>query len=170
MRATAPTSNKQRRYGDDDDGTGRRADVADGMFLGLVRRFHHGHGVQPIRQVVLGFRAGVGRAEHRHNAVERVRAGRLVRRSAVHHVPPTVHKADGVHVPGVPGHRRVQGAQTPGRVQGTGRGVRVQLAHVWGAPAMVPGVRVVRGRGVPGPRRASQPDATVPVVQIRGVR
>jgi len=120
--------------------------------------------------MVLGVSAGVGRVEHRHHAVERMRAGRLVRRPPVHHVPAPVHPVGGVYVPAVPGHHRVQGARTPGRFQGSGGGVRTELAHILVIPAPVPGVRVVRGRGVPGPRRAHQPHATVPAVPVRGVR
>lgn len=157
-------------YGDDDHGTGRRADVADGVFLGRVWRVYLGHGVQPVRPMVLGVGVGVGLAEHRHHAVERMRAGRLVRRPPVHHVPAPVHPVGGVHVPAVPGDRRVQGARTPGRFRRPGGGVRTELAHILGAPAPVPGVRVIRGRGVPGPRLAHQPHATVPVVPVRGVR
>jgi len=157
-------------YGDDDHGTGRRADVADGMFLGRMWRVYLGHGVQPVRPMVLDFGAGVGCAEHRHHTVERMRAGRLVRRPPVYHVPAPVHPVGGVYVPAVPGDRRVQGAQTSGRFRGPGRGVRTELAHIQGTPAPVPDVRIVRGRGVPGPRRAHQPHATVPAVPVRGVR
>lgn len=120
--------------------------------------------------MVLGNGARVGRAEHRHHAVERVRDGRLVRRPPVHHVPAAVHPNGGVYVPAVPGDHRVQGTQTPGRFQGQGGSVRTELAHFRGVSAPVPGVRVIGGRGVPGPRRARQPDATVPAVQVRGVR
>jgi len=73
-------------------------------------------------------------------------------------------------VPAVSGDHRVQGKRTPGRFQGPGRGVRTELAHVRGAPAPIPGVRVVRGRSVPGSRRAHKLDAAVPTVPVRGVR
>lgn len=156
--------------GDDGHGTGRRTDVADGVFLELMWRDYPGHGVQPVRPMVLGVGARVGRAEHRHHAVERVRDGWLVRRPPVHHVPAAVHPNGGVNVPAVPGDYRVQGTQTPGRFQGQGGSVRTELAHVRGVSAPVPGVRVIGGRGVPGPRRAHQPDATVLAVPVRGIR
>jgi len=96
-----------RIHGDDGHATGRRADVADGMFLGRMWRDYLGHGVQPVRPMVLGGGAGVGRAEHRHHTVERVRAGRMVRRPPVHHVPAAVHPNGGFNVPAVPSDHRV---------------------------------------------------------------
>jgi len=156
-------------HGDDDRDTGRRADVADRVFLERVRRVHRGHDVQPVRTVVLGVGAGVWRDEHGHHAVERVRAGRLVRRPLVHHVPAAVHQAGGVHLSGVPGDHRVQGVQTLGRFQGPGVRVRTPLAHFRVAQTSVPALRVVRGCRVPGHRLARQPVAAVPAVQVRGV-
>lgn len=144
--------------------------MADGVFLGRLWRFYPGHDVQPVRPMVLGVGAGVGRLEHRHHTVERMRAGRLVRGPSVYHVPAPVYPVGGVYVPAGPGNHRVQGARAPGRFRGPGGGVRTELAHIRGAPAPVPGVRVVRGRSVPGARRARQLHATVPAVPVRGVR
>jgi len=48
--------------------------VADGVFLGRMWSVYLGHGLQPVRPMVLGVGAGVGRAEHGHHAVGRVRA------------------------------------------------------------------------------------------------
>lgn len=143
--------------------------MADYVFLGRVRRVHPGHGVQPIRTVVLGVGVRVRADEHRQHAVERVRAGRLVRRPPVHHVPAAVHQAGGVHVPGVPGDHRVQGVQTLDRFRGPGTRVRTQLAHFRTAQTPVPDLRVVRGHRVHTARLARQPGAALPDAPVRGV-
>jgi len=120
--------------------------------------------------MVLGDGAGIGRPEHRHHAVERMRVGRLVRGPPIYHVPAPVYPVGGDYMPAVPGDHRVQGARTPSRFRGAGRGVRTELAHIRSTPAPVPGVRVFCGRGVLGARRTYQLHATIPPVPVRRVR
>lgn len=147
-----------------------RARVAGRHHLARVRRVPAGPDVQLAQRLGAGRAAGVRRAEHGLLAVERVLAGRLVRRHGVHVVPAAVHAHGGAVQRRGARHHRVQGARVAGRAQPAGPRVRPQLAAVRPGAPLVPGVRVVDGRRVRVAHAAHQRVAAVPAVPVRGLR